>query len=405
MTVSEAVTTDGAGTITLTTGATGGNDDLTINAALTAAAGTITLTSGDGVLLGANVSTTGNVLITAGTAITRSAGTVSGNGVLLEATTGIGSAGSPVQTAATTLAARTTVSGGIFVAEADGLVIGTVSGVNGLTTPTGAITVSTNGGLLVNQGISAGGLGVVTLTASGGSLTGAGGVSAGGDLTLNGNAVGSTLTPVMLGTVGGTLNGNVTGGAPTDAFNVQALAASTINLGVITAIGPVVGIPVTIDATGGSIRHVHLGTDITGGRVNFWAATIGTLGFDLEVITDNPPVFCNGTPCGLPFFVNTGTATYNLLFGLSQSGRYLLGALPEEGTILTTGVLPDHIYSCLNQKQDAVVCTADAIWHEDEGSDGDGALLVQAPRDETTNVRPQAQRTSAPRTKSTVLSR
>jgi hypothetical protein len=332
---------------------------------------------------------------------------VAGNGVLLDAATGIGFAGSPVQTAATILAARTTVSGGIFVTEADGLVIGTVSGVNGLTTPTGAITVSTNGDLLVNQGISAGGLGAVTLTASGGSLTGVGGVSAGGDLTISGASVGSTSTPFMFGTIGGTLNGTVDGGAPTDAFNVQALGATIINLGVITAIGPVVGIPVTIDATGGSILHVHPGTDITGGRVNFWAATIGALNFDLEVITDNPPVFCNGTPCDLPYFVNGATATYNALLlrnGLSQSGRYLLGVLPEEGTLLTTGVLPDHIYSCLNQKQDAVVCTADAIWREDEGAES--VMLAQAaPPHTPRTAKPPAQRTSAPATTSTVRSR
>ncbi|HEY3196629.1 MAG TPA: hypothetical protein VGJ57_01350, partial [Nitrospirales bacterium] len=273
-----------------------------------------------------------------------------------------------------------------------------VSGVNGLTTPAGTIMLSTNGALLVNQGISAGGLGVVTLTASGSSITGAGGVSAGGDLTVSGASVGSTSTPFMLGTIGGTLNGTVDGGAGTDAFNVASLGASTINLGVITAIGPVVGIPVTIDATGGSIRHVHVGTDITGGRVNFWASTIGTVGFDLDVITDNPPVFCNGSACDLPYFVNgTSALFYELLLrnSLSASGRYLLGALPEEGTLLTTGVLPSHIYSCLNQKQDAVACAAATMWHEDDGSDG--PLLVKAaPPSEPQTLRTTAQQTSAP---------
>jgi hypothetical protein len=373
MTVTEAVTTDGAGTITLTTGATGGNDDLTINAALTAAAGTITLTAGDGMLLGANVTTSGNVLVTAGTTITRTAGTVSGNGVLFDAATGIGSAGSPVQTAATTLVARTTSAGEIFVSETDTLDIGTVSGISGLSTLSGAITLSAAGNVSVSQAISAGGLGAVTLTASGGALTGAGGVSAGGALTISGASVGTLATPLWLGTIGGTLNGTVDGGAATDIYNVKALALTTLNLGVITAIGPLIGIPVTIDATGGSILHGDPGTDITGGRVNFWAATIGTLGFDLEVITDNPPVMCNGIPCGLPYFVNGTSALYYQLLlsnSLSQSGQYLLGSTPEDGTLLTAGVLPDHIYRCLDQERRTVVCTAAAVWDDDDGITG-----------------------------------
>ena len=369
----QAVTTAGAGAITFTSSGIGASDDLTINGALTAGSGAITLTSGKSVALGANVSTTGNVLITAGTAITRSAGTVSGGGVLLDAATGIGSVGAPITTAATTLAGRATSSGGIFVTEADALDIGTVNGISGLTTLSGAMTLTAAGDVSVTQAISAGGLGAVTLTASGGSLTGAGGVSTGGDLTISGASVGSTATPLMLGTIGGTLNGTVNGGGATDSYNVKALALTTLNLGVITAIGPVVGVPVTIDATGGSILHGDAGTDITGGRVNFWGGTIGALNFDLEVITDNPPVMCNGSPCGLPYFVNGASALYNQLLvgnGLSQSGRYLLGALPEEGTLLTAGVLPDYIYRCLDQDRQAVVCTAGAVWHDDDGTDG-----------------------------------
>jgi hypothetical protein len=339
---------------------------------VTTGSGAITLTAGDAVALGANVSTSGTVQITAGTAITRSAGTVSGTGVLLEAATGIGSVGAPITTAATTLAARTTGAGGMFVSEADALDIGTVNGISGLTV-SGAITLTAAGDVSVTQAISAGGLGAVTLTASGGRLTGAGGVNAGGDFTLNGASVGSTATPLMVGTIGGTLNGTVDGGGATDSFNVQALALTTLNLGVITAIGPGVGIPVTIDATGGSILHGDAGTDITGGRVNFWGGTIGALNFDLEVITDNPPVMCNGSPCGLPYFVNGTSAIFNQLLlanSLSQSGRYLLSALPEEGTLLTAGILPDYIYRCLDQDRQAVVCTAGAMWHDDDGTNG-----------------------------------
>jgi hypothetical protein len=268
----------------------------------------------------------------------------------------------------------------------------------------GVMNLNPLGTLTITNAVSS--TGALTVNA-GGAITGAGGIGSGGNLTLNASSVGSVATPLMLGTVSGWLNGTVTGGLPTDIYNVKSLAAGTINLGVITAIGPVVGIPVTIDATGGSIRHVHLGTDITGGRVNFWAATIGTLGFDLEVITDNPPVMCNGVACDLPYFVNGATATYNNLLlanALSQSGRYLLGASPEEGTLLTAGVLPDQIYRCLNQKYEPVVCMADAVWGEDEGAES--VLLAQAASPNTPRtMRPPAQRTSAPGTTSTVRSR
>jgi hypothetical protein len=136
-------------------------------------------------------------------------------------------------------------------------------------------------------------------------------------------------------------------------------------------------VPVTIDANGGSILHGDAGTDITGGVVNFWAGTIGTLGFDLEVTTDNPPVMCNGSPCGPPYFLNGASAAYyDLLLRntVSQSGRYLLGATPEEGTILTAGVLPPSIYGCLDQEGQAVVCAAGAVWHDDDGTNGTEAV-------------------------------
>jgi hypothetical protein len=367
MTVSEAVTTTGAGTITLTTGASGGNDNLTINAAVTTGTGAITLTSGDGVALGANVGTAGNVLTTAGTSITRTAGTVSGSGVLFDAATGVGTAGATVNTAATTLAARTTGSGGIYVIETDGLTIGTVNGVNGLSAASnGSVNISTGGALGVSQAVSAAGTGAVTL-AAGGALTGAGGVSAGGDVTLNAYSVGSVATPFTLTSVGGQLNGTLSG-TSTDIYNVKTQGASTINLGSITAQNGGVGIPVTIDSNNGSILHVHPGTDITGGRVNFWGATIGTYGFDILVTTDSPPVYCNGTPCGLPYFVNGASALFDLLntnSALPGNVLYVLsGSQPRDVQLLTTGVLPDNIYACLDEDQEKVNCGAGSLWGE-----------------------------------------
>jgi hypothetical protein len=148
-------------------------------------------------------------------------------------------------------------------------------------------------------------------------------------------------------------------------FNVKSAAPSTINLGLITATSEGIGHAVTIDSTGGSILHVKPGTDIDGGIVNLWGASIGTLNSDVQVITSSPPVMCNGSPCGLPYFVNGATTIHNELF---LSGRYLLGATPERGTLLTAGVLPEYIYGCLDQDHRAVVCTAGAVWHDDDGT-------------------------------------
>jgi len=195
-------------------------------------------------------------------------------------------------------------------------------------------------------------------------MLGAGGVGAGGDLTLNGVSVGSTATPLMLGSVGGWLYGNVTGGALTAAYNVKSLGSSTINLGLVTAVGPTAGVPVTIDATGGSILHVHSGTDITAGRVNFWGGQIGTFGFDLEVTTDNPPVYCNGVPCGLPYFVNgTTRVLVNIITNVQAD---LVSLLLQQGNarLLTSGVLPTNVFACLNDEDEPVVCTAEGVWDD-----------------------------------------
>jgi filamentous hemagglutinin family protein len=204
-----------------------------------------------------------------------------------------------------------------------------------------------------------------------GTISGVGGTISADNLTLNASSVGTAATPVLLGSVLGQLSGTLSRTVPADVFNVKSAAPSTINLGYINATSEGIGHAVTIDSTGGSILHGDAGTDIIGGRVNLLGATIGALSFDLEVITDNPPVMCNGSPCGLPYFVNGATAIHNEMF---LSGRYLLGAAPEQGRLLTAGVLPDGIYQCLDQDRKAVVCTAAAVWHDDDGTNGAEAV-------------------------------
>jgi hypothetical protein len=57
-------------------------------------------------------------------------------------------------------------------------------------------------------------------------------------------------------------------------------------------------------------------------------------------------------------------------------------------------MLPANIYACLDSDRKGVVCTAGAMWHDDDGSDGVG---VQSPaQNDPRQVKQQAQRTSAP---------
>jgi hypothetical protein len=206
-----------------------------------------------------------------------------------------------------------------------------------------------------------------------GTISSLGGAVSAGNLTLNGSSVGTTGTPVMLGSVSGQLNGSLSRTTATDVFNVKSAASSPINLGLISATSDGISHAVTIDSTGGSILHVKPGTDIDGGVVNLWGTTIDT---NLVVLSTNPPVYCNGSPCG---FGPAGTPTVVSSLpsiSLDESGRYLLGAPPEEGTLLTAGVLPDYIYRCLDQERMAVVCTAGGVLHDDDGDERGGEVIL-----------------------------
>jgi hypothetical protein len=58
-----------------------------------------------------------------------------------------------------------------------------------------------------------------------------------------------------------------------------------------------------------------------------------------------------------------------LIPGLPSNVLYLLSG-PQNGDtqLLTAGILPDHIYECLDQDDNSVVCTAGAVWHNDDGT-------------------------------------
>jgi len=77
---------------------------------------------------------------------------------------------------------------------------------------------------------------------------------------------------------------------------------------------------------------------------------------------------------------------------LTDKVLYLLSG-PQNGgaQLLTSGVLPDNIYLCLDQKHEGAVCTAAGMWHDDEG--GDGTVIQPAasgPAQEFTKAVPKA---------------
>ena len=69
-------------------------------------------------------------------------------------------------------------------------------------------------------------------------------------------------------------------------------------------------------------------------------------------------------------------------------------AVLGEGRFRMAVALPDHIYSCLNQKLDAVTCAAKAVRQEVEGIDT-GLQGQDAPHDDPRTVKAPVQRPSA----------
>ncbi len=88
----------------------------------------------------------------------------------------------------------------------------------------------------------------------------------------------------MLGSVSGQLSGTLSRTAPADVFNIKSAGASTINLGLITATSNSSSHAVTIDSSGGSIRHVKPGTAIDAGVVSLLGNTIDS---NLVVLSTN----------------------------------------------------------------------------------------------------------------------
>jgi hypothetical protein len=87
-----------------------------------------------------------------------------------------------------------------------------------------------------------------------------------------------------------------------------------------------------------------------------------------------------GTGNGFLYSVSNGVLLLPNSLNLSQNAQYLLaghqlGVNPDETQLLTAGVLPERVYSCLDRKAKPVDCNAMAMW---QGDDLGGMTLTHA---------------------------
>jgi hypothetical protein len=133
----------------------------------------------------------------------------------------------------------------------------------------------------------------------------------------------------------------------TGAASVTALGADMVTLSSLGATGafadPTVGLGKPVTALGFTIGGADAG--------NYMLTQPAGLTADITAAT---------------LIVNSGVLT-----GLPGNVRYVLSSTQTgDVQLLTAGVLPDNIYGCLDQDGHAVVCTADSVWHDDDGTNG-----------------------------------
>jgi len=181
-----SVITTGGGAVAINAGQTGDTGGNAILGAITTNGGAITVNALNSVSLvaGQNAST-GNVVITAQNGNITGAGVVTGNNVTLDSATGVGtSPADRVNTAAQVLAARSRVSGGVFLAQANAVSLATIGGVTN-SAAGGGYNITSGGAITVNNGINTGGTGGATTltTTAGGIAIGANDVGNGASAT------------------------------------------------------------------------------------------------------------------------------------------------------------------------------------------------------------------------------
>jgi hypothetical protein len=116
-------------------------------------------------------------------------------------------------------------------------------------------------------------------------------------------------------------------------------------------------------------------------------------------VTDNPPVFCNGIACAYPYYFKgsgligaPGQDIPDTIWDLSNPER-------QRARVLTSGVLPNNVFACLNDEDEAVVCAAGGVWGDQKAHPK--ALKPNGTNPDTaeteTPEKPKARKASLPR--------
>jgi filamentous hemagglutinin family protein len=352
LTVSEPISNTGGGNITLTAGAGGAADDLTVNAIIGASGGNgnITLTADDNLIQNADVTAAGAGTVTATAAngsitmaggastssgtgditysaatniaiaslstagnvdVTASGGAISdANGAAnnitattgnLSAGTNIGTAADPIETTVSTLTASAG-SGGVFITESDGATVtasSTGAGPINLSSTTGDLTIST---------VSTPG-GAVTLSIPAGAIQDSNGVA--NNVTADSLTV-SAATGIDLDTTINTLaSANVTGVGNIDISNTGALSVTSAT----TANGNI-----TLNATGGNLSINAITAGGAGSDVMLSTTTSGNIQLGSVTTSDTVTLTSAGAITDTNGAANNISATTTNLTAVSNIG-------------------------------------------------------------------------------------
>jgi trimeric autotransporter adhesin len=361
--------------------------------------------------------TAGTLRLTTGGALTQT-GTITATGVRIDNTgpVTLNNAGNAI----TTFAANVTGAGNsLSFNESNGLTIGSVLGLNGVTTSNGALTVtSVTGGLTVANNVNAG-TGSVTLNANGANQTlttnagtnvnGSGGVALVGDnMTLNGTvtAAGQTVTlrqfsngrQINLGTkvagqlgltdaeldrvtattlkIGNNASGNISNTAAISPANASTLSLETAGTITQTATGSLT-VPTLIAKT-----RNNLGGAITLGNATNEVATIDLRARNAADTADANGAITYRDASGFDVAAVQTAGTLNLTASgtITDSGALLVGGT----TTLTAGTNNITVDTTTNNFNTVVVASGNNVTLVDADALSLGASTVSGTLNVTT---------------------
>lgn len=277
-------------------------------------------------------------------------------GVTLNAATGVGTSANAIDTTITAISASASTSGGIFIADTDGLVLNSLSAAMD-----GDVDVSTGNGqleLATGQSITTTGTGAITLIsdrnimlAAGSSLT-----TANGGITLDANPTGTTAgdfiglgaDDVSIQTTGtgnislsgrGASNGNINqllhgislGGGTVVSSTANGVSAGTITFSGVGGDGTGVNYGVRLEGAGTTVTSVDGDISLTGRGGNGVYANSGV------ALTQIDSMSSTGTGTNAASIVITGTGGDGSLDGNTGIFVYDSDVTSVDGTITLVG--------------------------------------------------------------------